>query len=1523
MSLQSIAGGVLRPVRKVVDPVRQGLRPVADVVGLVPRVIGASAGRALGTINGVVGGVLDLGRRHRRVWVGGGRAHIALRGADRPDAQAVWRKIGAELQSLDGVHLVEVNAMLARLIVAFDDGAVSADDLVDVIDSAEEALDVAGGNFAGVPHHPADREPLQRNLVALGADVVGLGFSGFGQLARVTPMPVEVASLVSVVDTSPRLRGFVEGQLGPAGDLGLALLNAAAQGLSHGPLGLVVDIGHRAGLVSEVRARNKTWDQREAELVGHGFVGSADTDPRPAGLPAGPIERYVDRSSLTSLAAMGVGAVALRSPRRAADLAVAGLPKAARLGREAFCAQLGRGLADRGTVIMDPVVLRRLDRIDTIVLDGSILTTGAQTLGDVLSLSDRSKAQIRSHAQALFDPSNAQAVRESDGWSIGPFDQFGSRISGAATAALRELQPGSQAVLALRYQGELVGAVAVVAELDGLAEPLISSARTSGLTLVVADGGGSVATQVGADQAVADGDELAASIRSLQNEGGVVALVARGPTRALRAADCGIGLLLSPGSPPWGADLIVGPGLGSAIVIVGACRSARRVSGMSTQLATAGSLVGGAMALTAPPLLAGRRALLPVNGAALASIANGAWSGLAIARLVTPVATSAVHWHALDIDEVLERLQTSREGLSPREAARRRHDPAIDPDPALSPTSFLRALGEELANPLTPLLGAGAALSAAVGSIVDAALVGGVTGLNAMVGAAQRMQTERSLARLVETSSGWVTVTRGGSQREVPVDEVVVGDIVHLGAGEVVPADCRLVDADALELDESALTGESVPVTKSAGRCPASAISEQHCMLFADTTVAAGTATAVAVAIGRATEAGRALAGATEPPPSGVETRLARLTGVTVPVTLASGVLTTVLGLVRGRTLRTAVQAGVSLTVAAVPEGLPLLATVAQSASAQRLSKKNALVRNPRTIEALGRAELLCFDKTGTLTEGRLSLQRVSDGSRERDLDHLGDRHRAVLAAALRATPAPDTDEPLPHATDRAVADGATRAGIARDEGAPTWTEIDELPFESKRSFHAVVGETSDGHRIAVKGAPEVVLPRCRSWVDGRDDRMLDTGDRRQLDAAVDGLARQGFRVLAVAERGAVPSRDVNDDEVEDLQLLGFLALADPVRPLAAAAIEDLRRAGIDVAMITGDHASTAEAIAADLGILNGGQVITGPELDELDDDELTTTLNSAAVFARVTPAHKVRIVEGFQRNGRVVAMTGDGANDAAAIRLAHVGIAIGRRSGMAAREAADLVVTDDRVETIIDAIIEGRAMWASVRDALAILIGGNLGEVAFTLVGSALTGDAPLNTRQLLLVNLLTDLVPAMAIALRPPSRTSPEQLAHEGPEASLGDALARQIALRAVTTTLGASGAWVVARSTGRPKRARTVGLVALVGTQLGQTVVAGGNSPVVVVSSAASAAALAAIVQTPVVSQFFGCTPLGPLAWATGIGAASSATVGSIVVPWLTGQGQRILSRRRLGSLPAAQHQEARVLEFPAVPIAAPGP
>jgi len=522
--------------------------------------------------------------------------------------------------------------------------------------------------------------------------------------------------------------------------------------------------------------------------------------------------------------------------------------------------------------------------------------------------------------------------------------------------------------------------------------------------------------------------------------------------------------------------------------------------------------------------------------------------------------------------------------------------------------------------------------------------------------------------------------------------------------------------------------------------------------------------------------------------------------------------------------------------------------------------------------------DVLCFDKTGTLTEGRLQLRQVSDGDVDEPVSQLGPACRGVLAAALRATPRPRTGG-LPHPTDQAIVDGAHLAGVRPGHGVEGWQKVVSLPFEPGRAYHAVLGRAGAGPLLSVKGAPEVVIPRCATRRRAPGEHVvLDDVARRSAVVEVERLARQGLRVLAVAERPASDRDDLDDERIDRLELLGFVGVADAARPTASAPLDQLWQAGINVVMITGDHPSTAEAIATDLGLLNGRRVLTGTELDELDDAQLDQIVQDVAVFARVTPADKVRIVSAFQRAGRVVAMTGDGANDAQAIRLAEIGVAFGPRATSAARDAADLVVTSDDVRVLIDTIGEGRAMWASVRDALAILLGGNLGEVAFTVGAALLTGQPPLTPRQLLAVNLFTDLAPAMAIAVQP-SRTRRVDLAREGPETSLAGQLARDVTIRAAATAAGAYGAWFAARITGTAPRARTVALAALVGTQLGQTLVIGRRSPLVAGTAVVSVAGVVAMVQTPGISQFFDCRPIGPLGWAIATTAAGLATASSV--------------------------------------------
>jgi cation-transporting ATPase I len=691
-----------------------------------------------------------------------------------------------------------------------------------------------------------------------------------------------------------------------------------------------------------------------------------------------------------------------------------------------------------------------------------------------------------------------------------------------------------------------------------------------------------------------------------------------------------------------------------------------------------------------------------------------------------------------------------------------------------------------------------------------------------------------------------------------------------------------LLEADGLEVDESSLTGESQLVTKSVRAMIAQAIGDRTSMLYDGTVVAAGRAVGVVVATGNRTELGRTTRlNSDAKSVTGVEARLNSIARKTLPVCVGAGAALMAADLLRLRGVSQALDRAVSLSVAAVPEGLPFVATVAELAAARRLSERGVLARKPATIEALGRVDVLCFDKTGTLTEGRISLRQVSDGIVHHDVSELTAAQRQVVAAGVRASPWRDADDSVPHLTDRAVLDGARQLGVRPHDGMPGLKWVDELLFEPSRGYHAVLGRCPVGYRISVKGAPEAVLSRCTRWRRPDGDEPFDADAQARVEDEVERLARRGYRVLAVAERTASDRRELDESRIRDLDFLGLLALSDPVRPTAAEAVDQLQRAGVDIVMITGDHPSTAEAIAAELNVLNGRRVVTGVDVETMDDEQLGADLPKIGVFARVSPSQKARIVRQLRHSGRVVAMTGDGANDVPAIRLAHVGIALGTRATPAAREAADLVVTDDKIETITAGIVEGRAMWASVRDALSILLGGNLGEIAYTLGTGLLSSTGGLNVRQLMLVNLLTDVLPAMAVAVRPPPRVTPEELLAEGPEASLGVSLTRDMYARAATTASAATAGWLLARPLGTATQSSTTGLVSLVGAQLCQTMAVRGRTPLVLAAGLGSLLLLSTVVQVPGLSQFFGCQPLWPHQWAIGFGASIAATAAQLLL------------------------------------------
>ncbi len=1445
--------GRLVPATGLLRAVPPGLRDVASLAGggvgtaaqLALQVPVAAAGAVASSVPALRREVVsetraltDLrpGRTHRRVWSGHGHAHIEVRGMTGrgPQHQRLAAGVKGQIGRLRGVRWAEVNAVSGQVLVAFDDRRIDVGDLLRVVRSVETAEGTREENFSwSRPLHPSDNTPIAAAAVELAGDCLALTASLAAKVMRLPAAPRGVRVVQALLEVEPPLRRMLKRRVGPMGtDLVLALTAAGLQGLTQGPALPAVDALFRLELLAEAVSRRRVWERRESELCcsPKALPREATVQPaRPQPRPRGPIEDWVDRLGPATLGGAAAVLALTRSPSRAADTILAAVPKAARFGREGFATTVGRGLANRGVVPLNAAAWRRLDRVSAIIVDSPVLCTGG-----------------------------------TDG-----------------------AEP----------------------ELDSLADAIVNAARSSGARLLLTRHGGVGELVPRADEILTPARSVADHVLRLQGEGHGVLVISATNDQALAAADVGVAVLTGNACRCWSADLLCGPGLAEVWRLLQAVAVARPVSKRAVQLAQAGSSLGGLLAL-----VGGRggqaQATAPVYGAALLSLLQGTLAGLRVIHRSMPQPVPHVPWHALDpwdvfasLDEIGDAADTTPTDGSTgvaRLRAMAAHLADIPPG-----SGFLRpirtgyrlsaAVREELHDPLTPVLAVGAAASAIVGSSVDALLVTAVMCGNALVSGLQRVRAEQALHRLLlqqevvarrlprqrpsreDTSGDALFNDEAPPLETVPAKALRPGDVIALRSPDVVPADARLLSAADLEVDESTLTGESLPVEKGIEATPDEPLAERRCMVFEGTTVVSGRSYAVVVATGDSTEAGKAAQAASAPrPAAGIQARLAELTRLTLPVTAIGGAVVTGLGVLRGLRLRPAVAAGVSVAVAAVPEGLPLVATVAQAAAARRLSRSGVVVRSSRTLEALGRVDVVCFDKTGTLTEGRLAVTRLA--SVDGDLEMADPTAQHLLATAARACPPadPEATDTVTHATDRAVLDAARKLVNSQTSGQRNadWKLLAELPFETNRGYSASLGTQNGGRLLVAKGAPEVLLPACRRVASGSGESTLSAASRRAAQRTLEHLAGEGLRVLAVAERSdGIPTQPGEiEDLISDLTLLGFVGVADTPRRDAAAAVRRMSDAGVRTVMITGDHPTTAAAIARSVG-MPAGTVMTGTDLDEMTAAERVRRVAETTVFARVSPEQKVRIVEAMRAGGSVVAMTGDGANDAAAIRLADVGIGVAATGSTAARSAADLVLASADIQRIHDATLEGRDLWHRIGDAISILVGGNAGEVAFMIFGTAVSGQAPLNVRQLLIVNMLTDMFPALAVAVAEPGNGSPA----DGPTAGvLGAPLARAVAIRGGATALGASLAWIIGRCTGRRRRAGSMGLAALVGTQLGQTLLVGWRSPLIVATALASAAALFAAIQTPGLSQFFGSTPIGPVAWAVVLGSAALGTV-----------------------------------------------
>lgn len=713
---------------------------------------------------------------------------------------------------------------------------------------------------------------------------------------------------------------------------------------------------------------------------------------------------------------------------------------------------------------------------------------------------------------------------------------------------------------------------------------------------------------------------------------------------------------------------------------------------------------------------------------------------------------------------------------------------------------------------LTLILLAATAVSLLLGEWMDAVTIGIIVLCNGILGFIQEFRTEKTLEALQALSAPTAQVLREGVPMTIPAQEVTVGDILLLEAGCRVAADGVVLESIGLSAEESLLTGEAEAVSKQAADLPYPENElHQPGRVYMGSTIAAGRGRALVTHIGSHTQMG-AIAGMlkqTQSPPTPLQQRLSKLgrwialgcVGICGAVSL--------IGLIRGEDPLSMLLTGLSLAVAAVPEGLPAIVTISLAIAVKRMVKQNALVRKLPSVETLGTVNVICTDKTGTLTQNKMKVTHLYDLSEICTLDApltpAGKELIGKTAACLNVAQTKEGFQGDP--TETALAECAQTLGIYFPG-----QRLGEIPFDSKRR-RMTVAQFWEGRRILItKGAPEAVIPYCTRW--GGEEIPFTERDRRAVFAAAEAMSQKGLRVLAAAWR---PQQEGELGE-QDLILLGLVGLSDPPRPEVKQAVEDCRTGGIRTVMITGDHALTAKAIAAQVGIDQNAKPITGQKLERMDDASLEEAVKTATVFARVTPAHKLRIVKALQKSGSRVAMTGDGVNDAPAVKQAEVGVAMGQGGTDVTRQAADLVLLDDNFATLAKAVKEGRVIYQNIRKFIRYLISCNIGEVCCMLFSMLMGWPVVLLPIQILFVNLLTDGLPAMALGLDPAEDGVMHRPPRNPKEGVFSDGLGFTVAVRGVAIALSTLASFsVLWGQTGDLTLARTGALFTLIFTQL----------------------------------------------------------------------------------------------------------
>jgi P-type Ca2+ transporter type 2C len=733
-------------------------------------------------------------------------------------------------------------------------------------------------------------------------------------------------------------------------------------------------------------------------------------------------------------------------------------------------------------------------------------------------------------------------------------------------------------------------------------------------------------------------------------------------------------------------------------------------------------------------------------------------------------------WHTLTVEETFAKLQSTLRGLSAAEVPRRLDDFGPNELRAAARISPWTILFEQFKNVLIIILLFATALSAFLGHGVEAIAITVIVLFAVGLGFIQEYRAERAIEALREMAAPVATVIREGRERRVPARELVPGDIVLLATGDKVPADVKLIEAVNLQTVEAPLTGESAPVQKHSRpledkQLP---IGDRTNMAYAGTAVTYGRGRALVAATGMGTEFGKIarMLDAVEVGKTPLQENLDRVGKTLARAAFVVVIIIVALGMFRGQPFVEMLIFGVALAVAVVPEALPAVVTISLALGVKRMVKRNALVRRLPAVETLGSTSVICSDKTGTLTKDEMTVRRLFVGDQILEVSGTGyephgkfERNgtavelnepilRLLRAAALASdarlerSESGDKWEVKGDPTEGALVVAAAKAELVKADLEAEFPRVAEIPFTAETKRMITLHETPDGVRAYAKGAPEIIIPSCVRHLTERGQEPLDDARRAEVLEVARQMAAEALRVLAVAYK-----RDATLENAEnEMTLLGLIGMIDPPRPEAKSAIAECEQAGIKVIMITGDHPLTAKAVANELGLSKDGHVVTGPELEAMNDSELEQAVGSFEVCARVSPAHKLGVVTALQKNRHVVAMTGDGVNDAPALKKADIGIAMGITGTDVSKEAAAMTLIDDNFASIVAAVEEGRGIFSNIKKYLMYLLSSNIGEIGL-MAGATLAGlPLPLSAVQILYVNLATDGLPALALAVDPP---------------------------------------------------------------------------------------------------------------------------------------------------------------------------